>query len=206
MEKKLDEIEEKHINFLKILNSNDIIPDHVLNQLLENCCRVLTNQNELHDFLNCTGQLSLNIKRLHPTLLYIFTQFVRKNHTPDDLYNFLTNQCQLPSGRAELLKSYYEKWFTQIRIKLLNIGSHLPHITDVRWKIDYVVKTNSSVQIDSPVFHISLKTEQFNRIVKKPEVEYIVFKCNSQELQDLLSKIQDAVRHCQNIASGSLSN
>lgn len=39
------EIAEKHKKALKILNNNDSISKHNLNQLVETCCKALANQD-----------------------------------------------------------------------------------------------------------------------------------------------------------------
>lgn len=52
-----------------------------------------------------------------------------------------------------------------------------------------------------PLFRISLTTEKYDEETGAEKDENVCFTCTSQELQDLVYKLKDAVRHCQRIAS-----
>lgn len=55
-------------------------------------------------------------------------------------------------------------------------------------------------QNDGPLFRISFITEKFDSKAHEKKIENIFFTCTSQELQDLVYKLKDAIRHCQRIA------
>lgn len=52
-----------------------------------------------------------------------------------------------------------------------------------------------------PLFRISLSTEAYDRDTQGNKRQSVDFTCNSQELQDLVYKLKDVVRHCHKIAS-----
>lgn len=66
--------------------------------------------------------------------------FVRNNNSLEDIEQFLLNSCKIIPPRVQQYLQFYEKNKTYIQFMLLNIGTYLPHLTDVKWKIDYIVK------------------------------------------------------------------
>ncbi|XP_008194474.1 uncharacterized protein LOC100142004 isoform X1 [Tribolium castaneum] len=63
---------------------------------------------------------------------------------------------------------------------------------------------NKSSYLDSsqgPLFRIGLQTEKYDCENEGKKIDFIQFTCDSQELQDLVNKLKDAVRHCQRIGS-----
>lgn len=192
------EIDKKYQESLKLLNITAKISDSVLEKLLENCCRSLSGENEAYDIEQSNTS---EIKNLYASLLYIYTQYVRNSQSKEEFSNFLSTECSLDKDRIKLLGDFYDKWNKNIRIQLLNIGSHLPHVTDINWKIDYIVKSKVLDQSEGPLFRVSLKTEKYDEKTQGVKTEFIEFSCTSQELQDLVYKLKDAVRHCQKLAS-----
>lgn len=52
---------------------------------------------------------------------------------------------------------------------------------------------------EGPLFQISLITEKYDDIDKCNREKSINFTCTSQELQDLIYKLKDALRHCSTV-------
>lgn len=142
----------------------------------------------------------------------------------EDIEQFLLNYCGINSSRKQKYLEHYERNKNKIVFSLLNLGTYLPHLTDVRWKMDYIVKVwyhfsngnklnnlnikfiyflQSSMMEDSegPIFRISLSAEKFDDFNNKNTIKNIIFSCTSQELQDLLYKFKDALRHCNTICN-----
>lgn len=80
------------------------------------------------------------INEFYSCLLTITSDFVRHNYILQDIQQFLLHSCRIVSSRVEKYLEYYEKNKSYIQFTLLNIGTYLPHLTDVKWKIDYIVK------------------------------------------------------------------
>lgn len=154
------------------------------------------------------------IKEVYGALLKISAEFARNDYSNEQISIFLTG---LIAPRVCLYQEYYVKNKMKLRIILGNIGTHLPHITDVKWKIDFVVKVCKTLifflimvsckyflqssnlnECDGPVFRITLLTDVSNELDGK-KIEEVNFTCDSRELQDLVYKLKDAVRHCQKI-------
>lgn len=155
-------------------------------------------------------------------MLTINSEFGRHDLTKEDVKTFLTNDCNVNSSRSTIYSEMYDKNKQPLQIILGNIGTHLPHLTEVQWKIDYIVKvienillnlfivsngylfqTSNLNQSDGPLFRISLISEKKVEDYSSAPVNRIEFSCTSQELQDLVYKLKDAVRHCQRITTDS---
>ena len=70
-------------------------------------------------------------------------------------------------------------------------ASVLPKITDVEWKLEVMTNT-PGVGTDNLLYTVILKTNSG---------EDIRFTCGSQQLQDLVYKLKDLVRHCEKVKS-----
>lgn len=80
------------------------------------------------------------IKSVFASLLTIAAEFAR--HNCDQIYikKFLIDHCNFNQDKANIFSELYSKHKQKLQIKLGCVGSHLPHIVDVKWKIDYIVK------------------------------------------------------------------
>lgn len=83
------------------------------------------------------------IKEVYASLLKVSLQFARNSVSADAAYDFLKVDCKVEIQRAEQYKEYYGRHLIKLQIVLGNIGNYLPHIVDVKWKIDYVIKVNT---------------------------------------------------------------
>lgn len=147
--------------------------------------------------------------------------FVKNDLNCEEIDDFLLNVCSIAKSRVQKYLRCYENNKLYIQFSLLNIGTYLPHITDVRWKMEYILKvklfikkSNSELlknvhilqssmvtESDGPIFRISLVVEKFNEKEQCNKINNINFTCTAQELQDLVYKLKDAVRHCNSISS-----
>lgn len=159
------------------------------------------------------------IKQVYAGLLYLCTEFTRQNQTKENVKQFLTETCNFNEARAEIFAEMYRKNKQGVEISLLNIGNHIQHVIDVKWKIDYIVKVNIKYQFfwtiimtnlliklqsnnidqfSGPLFRISIITESNNQVKKVNEINFV---CNRQELQDLVYKLKDASKHCNKLTT-----
>nr|XP_044990784.1 COMM domain-containing protein 3 isoform X2 [Jaculus jaculus] len=70
----------------------------------------------------------------------------------------------------------------------LSIGSALPHITDVSWRLEYQIKTNQLHKMYRPAYLVTLTVENKDS-QSYPEIS---FSCSMEQLQDLVGKLRDA--------------
>lgn len=79
-------------------------------------------------------------KSFYTFLITVTADFTRNDSSLEDIENFFSNSCGMGTLRIQKYLNYYSKNRNKIIFSLLNLGSHLPHLTGVRWKIDYIVK------------------------------------------------------------------
>ncbi|KAJ3652449.1 hypothetical protein Zmor_018411 [Zophobas morio] len=194
---KFDENIKKSLN---LANNATAVTDATFKGLLENCFSVLTGLPEPHNVTNLYNSKPDLVKELYAALLSITAEFVRSGQKSDSIRDFL-NKCGYNEAKISFYTDLYDRNREEIEGSLINVGSHLPHITDVTWKIDYIIKSSCVDASEGPLFRIGLQTEKYNSEIGGKKVELVNFTCDSQELQDLVYKLKDAVRHCQRIGS-----
>ncbi|KRT82305.1 hypothetical protein AMK59_3074 [Oryctes borbonicus] len=188
---------------LNISNNSNVINDQIYKNLLE-CSfnELIRDQNVSNGVQSIQHSKPDIIKELHASFLKIIAQFAQNNLTRDNVQSILTTDCNFNVNRANFFCDLYEMNKTRLQIILGNIGTHLPHIIDVKWNIDHVVKTSGIDESEGPIFRICLLAESYNEEKQSNDIEKINFSCTSQELQDLVYRLKEAVRHCQKIAAG----
>ncbi|CAG9834219.1 unnamed protein product [Diabrotica balteata] len=184
---------------IALAKNSTVINDDIFKKQLENCFQVLTERKEIHTTNNLYNSKPDIIKEFYASLLTVTTEFVRQNVNREDITFFLHDECGLSSERTNLYISMLEEKKCQLQIALLNIGSALPHVTDIKWKIDYIVKSSEVESAEGPLFRICLIGEQYDIEKDSKVLKPIHFTCNSVELLDLIYKFKDALRHCNSV-------
>lgn len=93
----------------------------------------------------------------------------------------------MPENRIIVVTSEYQGRFSTVRQRLAAHSFHFPHIVDVQWRCDFLVKTNNQERVNTPTFFVKLKI-----IDDKGQLKDIQFTCSHDQLQDFVSSIQDA--------------
>ncbi|XP_044260956.1 COMM domain-containing protein 3 [Tribolium madens] len=187
-------------NLQKSLVLANNLPDATFRKLLENCFATLTGFPEPHSISSLYNSKPDLIKELYAALLSLTANLVQTGQNKENTSQFLS-QCHYSGAKTGLFLDFYEKNRCEIEASLVNIGNHLPHITDITWKIDYIIKSSYLDCNQGPIFRIGLQTEKYDPENECKKVDFLQFTCDSQELQDLVYKLKDAVRHCQRIGS-----
>ncbi|KAB0791715.1 hypothetical protein PPYR_03515 [Photinus pyralis] len=190
-------ITEELKNRVKFIGTSPI-KDDLFKQLLEHNFSTLTGKPEnLSVLYNSKPDL---IKEAHAILMTISAEFGRHDLTKEEVRSFLID-CNFSTGRAAVFSELYDRNKRDLQVALGKIGSHPPHIVDAEWKIDYIVKASNLDHSEGPIFRIALVTSKFDEDSGSKGIERVYFTCNGQELQDLVYKLKDAVRHCQRLTS-----
>jgi hypothetical protein len=74
-------------------------------------------------------------------------------------------------------------------------STSLANVIDVECRLDYYVQSSVFDDVSELLYKVRLKT------IDNGTLKYINFVCNPQELQELVFKLKDAVRHLEKIAS-----
>ncbi|NP_001155791.1 COMM domain-containing protein 3 isoform X1 [Acyrthosiphon pisum] len=97
---------------------------------------------------------------------------------------------------SEIIKTY-----ESVRPRLLEVSkittTSLANVVDVECRLDYCVQSSVFDDVSEFLYKVRLKT------IDNGTIKFIDFVCNIQELQELVFKLKDAVRHLEKIASAS---
>ncbi|XP_025406179.1 COMM domain-containing protein 3 [Sipha flava] len=104
----------------------------------------------------------------------------------------LANNVRIP----EIIKTYETISSHLMQICKITTTS-LACVVDVECRLDYCVQSSVFDDVSEFFYKVRLKT------VDNGTIEYIDFVCNPQQLQELVFKLKDAVRHLEKIASTS---
>lgn len=134
----------------------------------------------------------------------------------------------MPEGRREMFEKIYTATREQLRRLLFSTGpsriSEFPslitfkgfnfaHVVGVEWRLDYYIKSDKLDRIDvpicasqrlAPLSHshipfsdvINIKTEE------NGQTKDVQFACTQEELQDLVTKLKQAVKEVDRIVQG----
>ncbi|XP_045468764.1 COMM domain-containing protein 3 isoform X2 [Harmonia axyridis] len=183
------------------INNSKIVDDDTYLKLLENCFSVLCGAEELHNNASLHGSKPDLIKELYSNLLIATAEFVRNGLSEEEVKRYLFEECNIIETRLNIYVNLYSNRKKGIEITLMNIGRQAPHIVDVDWKIDFVIKSSSLEQDEGPLFRIGFTMEKFDEEEMCKKNQHLNFICNSQEMQDLIYKLKDAVKHCERVAA-----
>eukprot|EP01035_Chromulina_nebulosa_P021870 gene21870-28311_t len=98
----------------------------------------------------------------------------------------------------ELLVTLFEQHRETFIQSLSTIGISFPAIVDIDWRLDYVVRSKEGGKENSPLFLITLHVIDHNLI------RYVDMIATEGELQDLLSKVKDAVKQVDRVISNNI--
>ena len=90
-------------------------------------------------------------------------------------------------SKQNLFSVEYQRRFTILRTKLAQTSFHFPHIVDVQWRSDFLVKTENQERLNAPSFLVKIKVMD-----EKGELKDIQFTCTLDQLQDLVATLKDA--------------
>jgi polycomb group RING finger protein 4 len=98
------------------------------------------------------------------------------------------DNLKFPQERAEFFCQRYVEKLNALRENLSQTQFQFPHVVDVQWRLDYLIKSNAVERIDQPIYLIKLKTKQS----PGGENKELEFACTLEQMQDLVAKLKDA--------------
>ena len=132
--------------------------------------------------------------------LSLFVEAARANQTQEELDIFLlrTIGIEEQSTRQNICE-FYGRLQPRLARQLVQIGTHLKHVVDVKCRMDYQVTNtiNGKACDGDPTYIVELTCQNPNKVV----VEQINLSCTLFELQDLVNQLKDAKRMCERNAT-----
>ncbi|XP_011642354.1 COMM domain-containing protein 3 isoform X2 [Pogonomyrmex barbatus] len=118
----------------------------------------------------------------------------RYDYDEESLKHFLHNE-HINGQRIEKLCNTYINNKQDIQTQLELIGDSFPHIVDIDWRLHHCVKISTCRSDNIPIYNIQMTTRKYN------QVKHVTFTCTIQQLQELVYKLKDIVRHIEKISN-----
>ncbi|RMZ92811.1 COMM domain-containing 3 [Brachionus plicatilis] len=119
----------------------------------------------------------------------------RHNLDSNLVSNFLED-IGFSNEKIGIFTQYYQEKLEIIRLFLASSTTSFPHIVDVNWRLDYIIKENNLERINEPVYLIELKIEKPG----ETNLSKIQFSCTVEQLQDLVFKLKEASKSVERLA------
>ena len=132
--------------------------------------------------------------------LSLFVEAARANQTQEDLDIFLLRTIGIEEqSTRQSICEFYGRLQPRLARQLVQIGTHLKHVVDVKCRMDYQVTNtiNGKACDGDPTYIVELTCQNPNKVV----VEQINLSCTLFELQDLVNQLKDAKRMCESNAA-----
>jgi len=112
-------------------------------------------------------------------------------------------ESKWPAARITYFIGQYDTQRARIRRALSAVSTsstHSARLLDVSWRLDYYVRSNVLERLRTPVYFISLRTQQRDGTLRD-----IHFTASLQELTDLLGKFRDMAKQVERVQGGAQS-
>ncbi|EGD80947.1 hypothetical protein PTSG_01530 [Salpingoeca rosetta] len=175
---------------LRVAADSSQVPDPTFSKVLRHAASALTQQSSDED----VDDLDRPAKQAHAGVVTLLAEACKQQATAESLSSLLED-LSFSESRAQQVVTAYQENMTVARSHLRRLASELPHVVDVKWRLDHTTKGNNLESIQEPLYTVSLKTENAG------ESKTIEFTCNVAELQDLVSTLKDACKAVSDLQS-----
>ncbi|XP_011862535.1 PREDICTED: COMM domain-containing protein 3 [Vollenhovia emeryi] len=189
------ELAKEIIDGLANIQNSNVLPEETFLQLLD-VIILYVSKNVSNGKTAITAvypSKSDLIKAAFANISCLFIEAARHDYDEESLKHFLHNE-HINGQRIETLCSRYMSNKESIQTQLELTGNNLPHVVDVDWRLHHCVKISTRIT-NVPVYNIRISTKEGNQL------RYVIFTCTIQQLQELVYKLKDAVRHIEKISN-----
>lgn len=191
------ELSEKVIQGFTNTENINILPEESFIQILEAVifylCKTPVDSKGLSN-IKVDSTKSDIVKSTFANLSCLFVEAARYDLDKENLEKLL-NTIRIVSNRVDTLCYSYANNKKEIQMQLQLTGNNLPHVVDTDWRLSHCIKYGFQNSVGSFQYHVRFTTKKY------AEIKYVTFTCTLQQLQELLCKIKDAVRHLERIPS-----
>jgi len=199
---------------LQELGNAQQIPDAAFKDITEAAFRTAMNKSNDQKLTAIKGVEPITLKQSFAALVSFLLEGAKQNYDPVQMKGVLEEQEVVEQRREYIVKLYGDTKSTIREVLSSFTGFGFPHVVDVDWRLDYFMKSNTLEKVNSPVYFISLKTKRSKNLEEKRENEdeegepekdvslgKAEFSCSLEQLQDLLTKLKDAVKQVERSGS-----
>lgn len=191
----MDVLSSKVIEALRICGESDKIDISTFEKLSEECikCILLPDKEDIKQYPSKELQRAIEeniLKQSFPAIVTLYLEICRTRCSKEQV-NMVLDDCNFSIEHKTIIQQFFNEKNNEIMCKLGRIGSSFPHIIDADWRLDYNTKNNQTNKVMDLNYTIALKTD--NPQSSEPEDD-LTFKCNRNQLQDLVGKLKEAVK------------
>lgn len=183
------------VDGLASIQNSNILPEEAFLQLLDIIMLYITKNinNGKTSIATIHSSKSDLIKAAVANVSCLFVEAARHDYDEESLKHFLHNE-HINGQRIETLCSTYMNNKQNIQTQLELTGSSLPHVVDTDWRLHHCVKISTRFT-NVPIYNIRISTKECN------QVRHVIFACTIQQLQELVYKLKDAIRHIEKMSN-----
>lgn len=177
------------------MQNSNVLPEETVLQLLDIAVSyICRNTNDIKSIGALYPSKSDVVKAAVANVSCLFVEAARHDYDEECLKSFLQHE-HITGQRTEKLCSVYMNNKLDIQSQLESIGDNVPHIVDIDWRLHHCVKVSTRRSVSMPIYNIRLGTKKAN------EIKYVTFACTIQQLQELVYKLKDIVRHIEKMSN-----
>lgn len=189
------ELAKEIIDGLTSIQNSNVLPEEAFLQLLDIIMLYISKNinNGKTGIAAVHSSKSDLIKAAVANISCLFIEAARHDYDEESLKHFLRNE-HINGQRIETLCSTYMNNKQNIQTQLELTGNSLPHIVDMDWSLHHCVKISTRFT-NAPIYNIRISIKECN------QVRHVIFTCTVQQLQELVYKLKDAIRHIEKMSN-----
>eukprot|EP01116_Phalansterium_solitarium_P004254 TRINITY_DN15200_c0_g1_i1.p1 TRINITY_DN15200_c0_g1~~TRINITY_DN15200_c0_g1_i1.p1 ORF type:complete len:218 (+),score=70.27 TRINITY_DN15200_c0_g1_i1:36-656(+) len=202
------ELSQDILSGLAAVASKQGFPDDAFQALVRSTLAVAVNKSTEESIQASPAVAKLDpisVKQGHAALLSLFLEGAKLNSDAVVLKEVLDG-AKFDEERVAFVTQAFTESKTALRTHLSTVGFNFPAIVGVDWRLDYYIKSNTLEKINVPLYLIAINTKK-NKDASASEdpdsstEEQIKFTCSLEQLQDLVTRLKDAVKQVERTAT-----
>ncbi|KAK2165318.1 hypothetical protein LSH36_52g08013 [Paralvinella palmiformis] len=181
------ELSADFVQGLQLLGNNAVVDDVSFDLLLQLSLDSILSPDSLEGSPPSAKLNNAQLKLGVASFITFLLEATKLDRDGTSLRHFL-EELHFSEERLDKIIHVFEENKTNIRHVLASISSTYPHITDVRWRVEYYIKNNQLHKIGQPQYQIQLQTQ------KSGDGDVFQFSCSQEQLQDMVGKLKEACK------------
>lgn len=170
-------------SLLHCLSSLDLVTDQDLDVMIDFMAEMVLNiQAERFD-----QSRDPRWNESYDSLAYIFVEGTRQRVTVENLRLFLIDHG-ISDTKITIILNKFQIYEPQISKKLLNIGISFPTIVDLKWRLDYTLKSRKGGRMNAALYYLTVV------VIEKGAEKNIEMIATFEDVKHLLRKMKEALR------------
>ncbi|GAB1598017.1 COMM domain-containing protein 3-like [Argonauta hians] len=187
------EVSASVIQGLYAAGNTSAVPDDCFHSLVESACQGILTKSNIDGRLK---KLDEDVYKETYGCISLLIAEATKNDADVNSLTTLLEECNFSKDRIKTFLDVFQENKPFLQALIANTTESLPHIVDVKWRLDYYIKSNHLERVHQPVYLLTLLSE----VPGEKKLKELSFSCTVEQLQSLVSKLKDATRCLQRTA------